>query len=220
MSQKAVALTEKYENIWASAGVHPTEIASTNYELEIMNYEKLIGHPKVMAIGEVGLDYYRIKDEELRIKQKEVLKKFIDLAVAHNKPLIIHCREAYGDLLEILNSYFVIPNSILSGVIHSWTSTWENAKKFLDIGYYIGLNGIITFTDQYNETAINAPLDKILLETDAPFLAPVPNRGKRNEPLWVKYVAEQIAKLRNISVEEVVEQTTKNTEKLFNLPKF
>ncbi|MDP3954110.1 MAG: TatD family hydrolase [bacterium] len=222
MSQKAVELAERYDGIWASAGLHPTEVS---FKFSILNFKELIDHPKVIAIGEVGLDYYRTSEKDKQEKQKEVLIEFLNLAIEKQKPIIIHSRDAgrgslgkvHSDMLDILNTYYVIHATNRGGVAHSFTGTAEEANKYINMGFYIGLNGIITFTDQYNETVINTPLDKILLETDAPFLAPVPNRGKRNEPLWVKHVAEHIAKLRNISVEEVIDQTTKNTEKLFKL---
>ncbi|MBI2669761.1 MAG: TatD family hydrolase [Candidatus Yanofskybacteria bacterium] len=210
MSQKAVELSEKYDSIWASAGLHPTEVSEVQ-EPTRAAYEKFIKHNKVVAVGEVGLDYYRIKDKILQNKQKEMFIEFLDLAMSNKKPLIIHCREAYDDLLKIIG------NSKISGVIHSFTSDFKTAEKFLAKGFFIGFNGIITFTDQYNEAVINTPLTRTLIETDAPYLTPEPYRGKRNEPSYVIEVAKKIAELKNIPVEEVTEQTTKNTLKLFGL---
>jgi len=244
MSKKAIELAENYEvpilppqsgdaksrirdvatvrgtgnigSIWASVGVHPNDLEQ-NHELGIMNYGELLNHPKVVALGEVGLDYYRTREPKKKELQRQIFKKFLDLALELNKPLIIHSRDAFQDTFDILNSYFMIHNSKLRGVIHSFTYSFNEAQEFFDLGFYIGLNGIITFTEQYNDTVLNAPLDRILLETDAPFLAPVPNRGKRNEPLWVKFVAEHLSKIRGVSVEEVNKITLENTKNLFGI---
>jgi len=213
-SQQAIELAQKYERIWAAAGLHPTDV---NNELGIMNYEELINKDKIVAIGEVGLDYYRIKNSESQIKQREIFEKFLDLAIKYDKPVILHCREAHQDMLKILNSRFVIPNSNLQGVIHSFTGTVEEAGKYMDLGFCLGFNGIITFTNQYDESVRYAPLEKILLETDAPFLAPVPFRGKRNEPLYVKQVAEKIAELKGLGYNQVAEKTFENTKELFGI---
>jgi TatD DNase family protein len=219
MSKKAIELAEKYDGIWATAGCHPNE---TNQELRIEDYEELAKHPKVVAIGETGLDYYRIKNQELRIKQRDIFRQFLELAVRTKKPVAIHCRNAYEDMLDILK------NNPVVGIIHSFTGNFELAQKFLDLGLYLGLNGIITFppsrkategqapTD-LGETVTNIPLDRILIETDAPYLAPVPHRGKRNEPLWVEFVARRIAEIKKVSFEEVAEKTSENIKKLFKL---
>src|SRR3989338_7902213 len=185
MSQKAIYLAEKHEGIWASVGLHPNDNLDEKYDSNV--YEELARHPKVVAIGEIGLDYYRTPDEEQQRIQKARFQEQISLAVRLNKPLIIHCREAHKDMIEILSQ-----NPDARGVIHSFTGTREEAQKYLELGFYIGLNGIITFTNQYNETVEDIPLGHILLETDAPYLTPVPHRGKRNEPSYVKYVADKI----------------------------
>ncbi len=230
MSKKAVELAEKYNgppspdgfgraSIWATVGLHPHDAGAG---IKIKDYEELVKHPKVVAIGEAGLDYYRTEDQEARIRQQEIFRQFLGLAVEIKKPAIIHCRNAYDDTLEILK------NNPVAGVIHSFTGDFNLAGKFLDLGYCLGLNGIITFlpsrkamegqapTD-LEEAITNIPLDRILLETDAPYLAPVPYRGKRNEPLYVEFVARRIAEIKNMSFEEVANQTTKNAEKLFGI---
>ncbi len=235
MSQKVIVIARRYKGVWASVGLHPNDV---NSESRITNYESLANDPKVVAIGEVGLDYYRAKEPEKQKLQREVFEEFIDLAVKKNKPLIIHCRgaapnfsdenlsgQAHQDMIEILQTTH--PEKLrngagyslqtVSGVIHSFTGTWQEAKQYIDLGFYIGLNGIITFTDQYNETVINVPLDRILLETDAPYLAPVPHRGKRNEPAHIKYVAEKIAELRKISLDEITLKTSQNARNLFKV---
>lgn len=214
MSKKAIELAQRNAGIWASVGLHPND---QNNELRIMNYEELLGEPRVVAVGEVGLDYYRIPETEKQKRQREVFQEFLDLAIKHEKPLILHCRQAYGDTISILNSKFQIPDSKIGGVVHSYTGNLEEAKQFLNLGLYLGFNGIITFARQYDEVVKHVPLDRILLETDAPFLTPEPYRGQRNEPLYVIEVAKKIAELKGITVEEVAEQTTKNTETLFYL---
>lgn len=219
MSKKAIELAEKYDGpplpegyrrtgIWATVGCHPNESIK---ELQITDYEELAKHPKVVGIGETGLDYYRIKNQELRVKQQEVFRQFSELSRKLGKPIIIHCRNAYDDMLDILK------NNPVAGVVHSFTGNFNLAGKFLDLGLFLGLNGIITFTDEYDDMVAKIPLDRILIETDAPYLAPVPHRGKRNEPLYVKCVAERIAEIKNLTYEEVARAATENTNKLFNL---
>lgn len=225
MSRKAIGLAEKYDGppspggfgragIWATVGCHPNE--SIN-EFQIVDYEELAKHPKVVAIGETGLDYYRIKNPELRIKQQEVFRQFLELSKKLGKPIIIHCRDAHDDLLTILNSHSLIPKLSLRGVIHSFTGTAIDATKYLNLGFYIALNGIITFSDAYDEFIKVLPLNRFLIETDAPYLAPEPYRGKRNEPLYVAEVAKKIARLKGISYHEVVSATFENTKKLFKI---
>ncbi len=219
ISKKAVDLAEKYDGIWAAVGLHPNDNLEEQFDPQ--PYKKLCENEKVVAIGEIGLDYYRTTESELQTLQKERFKKQLAMATELDKPVIIHCRDplrraegeasAHDDMLEILNG------QSLRGVIHSFTGTWEQAKRYFDSGFYIGLNGIITFTDQYNQMVINAPLDRILLETDAPYLAPIPYRGKRNESLYVVEVAKKISELRKITVEEVAEKTSKNTSSLFGI---
>jgi len=216
MSQKAIYLAEKHEGIWASVGLHPNDNLDEKYDSNV--YEELARHPKVVAIGEIGLDYYRTPDEEQQRIQKARFQEQISLAVRLNKPLIIHCREAHTGMIEVIGNWKLeIGNSALRGVIHSFTGTREEAQKYLELGFYIGLNGIITFTDQYNEIVENIPLKRILLETDAPFLTPIPHRGKRNEPSYVKFVAERIAEIKKLSLAEVESVTDMNAKELFNL---
>ena len=216
MSEKAVKLAEEHEGVWASVGLHPND--NLHEVLDIEPYRMLLNHPKVVAIGEVGLDYYRTTEEELIVRQKDRFIKFLELARESQKPLIIHCREAYTDMLEMLGAAETLfSGAAVRGVLHSFTSTWEVARKFLDLGFYIGLNGIITFADQYNETVKNIPLERLLLETDAPYLSPVPHRGQRNEPAYVRFVAETIAQLRGEPVEKIAEQTEQNARTLFGL---
>ena len=174
---------------------------------------------KVVAVGECGLDYFRLpsdSDRESVIKkQKEEFVKQLHFAKKHKLPVIIHCRDAYADLLEILKSEY----AGLQGVAHSFTDTWEIAKKFLDLGFYIALNGILTFdkTGKLAEVVANTPADRLLTETDAPYLTPPPYRGKRNEPSYVEFVAEKIAEIKGVEKEEVEETTTQNARDLYKI---
>lgn len=212
-SKKAIELAEQYGGIWATVGLHPDDIKEN---FKISDFRNLAGADKVVAIGEVGLDYYRTPEPEKRGRQKEVFLEFLNLSTEFKKPLVIHCRNsksgesAYADMVKLLNNK-------LSGVVHSFAGNLEEAKKFLDLGFYLGFNGIITFTDDYDEVVRYAPLEQILLETDAPYLSPEPYRGKRNEPVRVREVAKRIAEIKDISIEEIFNQTTENCRKLFNL---
>ncbi len=213
MSKKAIELAEKYDGIWATVGCHPNESVK---ELHIADYEGLAKHHKVVAIGETGLDYYRTPEKDKQEKQKEIFRQFLELSKRVGKPIIIHCRDAHDDLINLLNPKLSTLNPI-SGVVHSFTGSFELASKFLDLGLFLGLNGIITFTGEYDDMIARIPLDRILIETDAPYLAPVPHRGKRNEPLYVEFVARRIAEVKKIPFEEVIEKTEENTKKLFKL---
>ncbi|HEY4474438.1 MAG TPA: TatD family hydrolase [Candidatus Paceibacterota bacterium] len=215
-SRQGIELAQKYENIWASVGLHPNDI-SEYFDISI--YQSILENPKVVAVGEVGLDYYRTPELRKQEKQKEVFGQFINLALKHDKPLILHCRDskagsiglAYKDMAEIIG------NSALHGVVHSFTGSIEDVKKYLELGFHLGFNGIITFARQYDEMVREVPLNRILLETDAPFLTPEPYRGKRNEPAYVVEVAKKIAELKNEPYEKIVGQTTGNCKKLFGL---
>lgn len=221
-SKKAIELAKKYpDQMWASIGLHPNDAPNTDFDYE--SYKTLAQSNGVVAIGECGLDYFRIKNNELGIKekQKDIFKKQIELAKELGKPLILHCRpsagsqDAYEDVLHILNSYFIIHNSNLTGVSHFFAGSKETAKKFLDLGFYIGFAGPITFAPEYQELVEFVPLDKILIETDAPFAAPAPHRGKRNEPAYVEFVARKIAEWKNTSFDKVAAQTHNNAMILF-----
>jgi TatD DNase family protein len=220
-SKQAVELAQRHNEIWATIGIHPNDI-NQNYGVMIHhnfdNFVDLLKKPKVVAIGEVGLDYYRTTEPEKQKRQKEVFKHFIDLAQKTKKPMVLHFRDmpkgSTGKVHE--DALAMLPRDI-RGVSHSFTGTLDNAKEYVNRGMYVGFNGIVTFARQYDEVVKYVPLENILLETDAPFLTPIPYRGKRNEPLYVKEVAKKIAELKNVSIEKVVEQTTKNCKNLFNL---
>ncbi len=211
-SRQAVALAGSYGNVWAAIGLHPNDDLREVFDVQV--FRELTMDPKVVAVGETGLDYHHSPDKnELHI-QYERFQQHIALAREFQKPLVIHSRDSYEDTLAVLS---VLPEGERRGVIHSFTGTYEQAQKFIELGFSVGLNGIITFSDSYGDLVRKLPLENILCETDAPFLAPVPYRGKRNEPAYVTYVAEQVARLRDMSVEKVMEQTTQNAKKLFGI---
>lgn len=205
-----LALAEQYENIYASVGVHPDYEGVE--EPSAARLVELARHPKVIAIGETGLDYYRLKgDLEW---QRERFRNHIRAARECGKPLIIHTREAAADTLRIMGEEGARD---AGGVMHCFTETWEVAEAALEMDFYISFSGIVTFKNakQIKEVAQRVPIDRILIETDAPYLAPVPHRGKLNQPAYVKHVAEEIATLRGISLEEVGRRTTENFSRLF-----
>lgn len=211
---QVLALAERYPHLYASVGVHP------DYEgVEEPNVARLVElaqHLKVIAIGETGLDYFRLKgDLEW---QRMRFRNHIRAARECRKPLIIHTREAAADTLRIMAEENATE---AGGVMHCFTETWEVAEAALAMGFYISFSGIVTFKNakQIKEVAQRTPLERILIETDAPYLAPVPYRGKLNQPAYVKYVAAEIATLRGISTEEVGRCTTDNFLRLFKLEK-
>jgi len=200
------------DGVWAASGLHPT-LARSGFEYE--KYKTLAANKKVVAIGECGIDYFRSgKTQEEKTLQYKVFRAHIHLAREVKKPLIIHCRNAYDDLVQILKEEKA---DEIGGTIHFFVGSWADAQKFLDIGFHLSFTGVITFARDYDETLKNAPLDRIMVETDAPYVAPLAYRGKRNEPLYVREVAKKIAELRGISYEEVARETTKNATKLFRL---
>ncbi|KKS44850.1 MAG: Hydrolase, TatD family [Candidatus Azambacteria bacterium GW2011_GWA2_42_9] len=220
-SKKAVELSKQYPGLmWVSVGLHPNDTLKENFD--ISKYRELAKTENVVAIGECGLDYFRTPDIEAKLKQKEVFIKQIELAQELNKPLILHCRpsagsqDAYEDALDILVTCHM-SHVAGNGVSHFFAGSKETAKKFIDLGFYIGFAGPITFADEYKEIVELVPMDKILIETDAPFAAPVPHRGRRNEPDYVEFVAHKIAEWKNLSFENVVRQITENAKKLFNI---
>ncbi|MFE8704022.1 TatD family hydrolase [Cytobacillus sp. FJAT-54145] len=210
---KAMELTEKYEFIYACVGWHPVDaIDMTDEDLDWI--EELASHPKVVAIGEMGLDYYW--DKSPKDIQKEVFRKQIRLAKKVKLPIVIHNRDATADVVEILKEEDA---KEVGGIMHCYGGSVETAKECIDMNFLISLGGPVTFKNakKPKEVAVEVPLDKLLIETDCPYLAPHPNRGKRNEPSYVKLVAEQIAELKGVTYEEVAEITTRNAKKLFGI---
>jgi len=219
-AKKSIEIAKKHEFIFSSVGLHPQEAdppAGGGDKNLFSQFRELLKEPKVVAIGECGLEFYgENNNPEIREKQKEIFLKQLDLAAEFKKPVIIHCRNAYAELLEILRNEKE-KNPELCGVVHFFAGRLSHAREFLELSFLVSFTGVITFARDYDKVIKSAPLEKIMIETDAPFVAPNPFRGKRNEPLYVKYVAEKIAELRGISYEEVASQTTKNAEKLFGI---
>ena len=218
-SQKAIEIAEKYENIFAAVGFHPVHVQEQEFNLG--EFAKLADHPKVVAIGETGLDYYHLwadsKDEEEKVKnqQKEVMFELLELSKKKRKPAILHCRDAYEDLIAALKE----KNQEVKAVVHCFLGSRKIAKEFLEMGFNLGFTGILTFTDDKElfEVVKETPLERIFIETDAPYLSPEPYRGKRCEPSYVEFVAKKIAEIKNIPLEKVIEQTAKNAEEFFRI---
>jgi TatD DNase family protein len=215
-SKDAVELAAKHDFLWAAVGLHPND--NLKEEFDMAAYAELAENPKVVAIGECGLDYFRSggtpEEKAAQLKRFELQA---ELAAKINKALIIHCRNAHEDMLEFLKKYRQGSGAAVNIVIHFFTGSGELAQKYLDLGCYLSFPGPITYTDMYDESIRVAPLDRILSETDSPFAAPVPFRGKRNEPAYVEHVVAKIAAIKNLPVQEIQEQIVKNTQRVFNI---
>jgi TatD DNase family protein len=212
-----LALAESHPNLFATVGTHP-DYEDTPEPTEDQLVE-LSQHPKILAIGETGLDYYRMGDktyEEMEW-QRDRFRTHIRAAIRVKKPLIIHTRSASEDTIRIMKEEGA---SQVAGVMHCFTESLEVAKAAMEQGFYISFSGIVTFKSakDLQETCKQIPLERMLIETDSPYLAPIPNRGKTNEPSWVAHVAQFIADLKGISVEEVAKHTTNNFKTLFKAP--
>ena len=205
-----LAIAQGYEHVRVTVGLHPTEQAAE--EPTMAQLVELAQNPLVLGIGETGLDYYRCEgDVEW---QRERFRCHIQAAKAVQKPIIVHTRQAQEDTIRIL----VEENAAsVGGVMHCFTETWEMAQQAMDLGFYISFSGIVSFPNAkaLQEVVKKVPLEKMLIETDSPYLAPVPHRGKPNEPAYVRYVAECIAALKDVAVETVAEHTTRNFRRLF-----
>ena len=213
-SAKAVELAAQYEGVYAGVGIHPEEI----YELTSADDDQLVAwtqENRVVAIGEIGLDYYWEKDEAKRELQRRMFIHQLDLARQLHLPVCIHDREAHGDTLAILKK----EGRGLRGVLHCFSGSWEMAQEIYKMGWYIGVDGPLTYKNaaKLPEIVEKFPLERILVETDAPYLAPVPMRGKQNEPAFVTHVAAKVAEIRGISVEMVAKQTSINAEELYGI---
>ncbi|MDO8470926.1 MAG: TatD family hydrolase [bacterium] len=246
-SKRAVEIAERYsEGVYAGIGLHPIHVDARTVDVQEVESEEKEGQPwmtfdtrgeefdyqvykdlvaskKVVAVGECGLDYYyqpkgSQKRIEFQARQKAVFEQHINLSLEQDLPLIIHCRKAHDDLLEMLERY----RGKVRGVVHCYTGSQEQALKFLDFGFYFGFNGLIfkkvLALPSPEEVIASLPLDRILLETDAPYLSPPQAHTERNEPLFVRYVAEEIARIKKLPVEEVSRVTTANARTLFALP--
>jgi TatD DNase family protein len=206
------AIAERYPRIYGSVGVHPDYRGATEASEELL--VELAAHPKIVAIGETGLDYYRIQGD--REWQRRRFRIHVRAARRCGKPLIVHMREAAADTLSILREEGA---GEVGGVMHCFTGSWEVAQAAMALGFYISFSGIVTFKNaqRLKEVARQVPLEKMLVETDSPYLAPVPYRGRTNEPALVRYVAEEIARLKKTDLEQVAAATSLNFFKLFNV---
>lgn len=232
-SRRAVAYAETYDKgVYAAAGLHPIHLFEDHIDVsetsagvpgfttrpEIFDYDtykELALHPKTVVIGECGLDYFRGRDdEESKRAQAETFRKQVVLAREVGKPLMIHCRNAYEDLLTILREEHA---DEIGGDVHFFAGSWDIARQFLDLGFYLSFTGVVTFARDYDEVIRNAPLERIMVETDAPYVTPVPHRGKRNEPLYVEYIAKQIAQIKQMPEEDVFRQLVENTRTVFRV---
>lgn len=205
-----LSIAQTHENVQVSVGLHPTEAVAEEPSIEQL--VALADHPKVIAVGETGLDYYRCEAEVEWQRQR--FRHHIRAAKEIRKPLIVHTRQAQADTVKILQEENA---GVVGGVMHCFTETWEMAQAAIDLGFYISFSGIITFQNAkaLQDVVKKIPLDRLLIETDAPYLTPAPYRGKPNEPAYVSYVAEAVAHLKDISFEEVAEQTTANFQACF-----
>ena len=240
-SESAIACAEKYEGVWALIGLHPTALFSTHHDadeiaadhgIEVFDAETYRAlakrSSKVVGIGECGLDYFRLPDdrdhEEIKALQRAAFRGQLNLAHELDLPVMIHCRDAHDETLAILDEYRAAGKPI-RGNVHCFTGTRADAERYLALDFFISFTGIVTFpprkSDLGKETTADVarfvPLEKMLIETDAPYLTPIPHRGERNEPAYVKHVAEFIAGLKSVATEEVERQTLENTRTLFRL---
>lgn len=228
-SEEAIKLAEGNNGLWATIGLHPIHASEshddksegTGSEAEEFIYEKYLSlakHEKVVAIGECGLDYFRIEDKDLEIKnkQKEIFLEQIRLAKEVEKPLMIHCRSAFPDLIQLLKENKSELNPI-PGITHFFAGTKEEAKELLDLGFYFTFGGVITFVRDYDGVINLVPLDRMMSETDAPYVTPTPYRGKRNEPAYVIEVVKKLSELKKVSVETMADQIWRNAEKVFQI---
>lgn len=214
-SKDCIRLAEQYEGLYAMVGIHPCDIMGVT-EATMAEMELLTRHPKVVGIGEIGLDYYW--DDTPRDFQQEVLRWQLRLARKLRLPVSIHCRDAYGAILPIFQEEHI---EEIGGVMHCFSGSLEMAHIFMDMNLYIAFGGPVTFKNAHKSQAVakEIPLERLLIETDAPYLTPTPYRGKRNESGYVKYVAEKIAELKGIDFETVAQATTQNAYKVFGLDK-
>jgi len=259
-SERAIALAETYENVWAATGIHPHHAKDPNLTVNDnlrQKLEKLLMHKKTVAAGEIGMDYYVYKKTKypnpeitpgLKTKQRELFVMQMEVACECKKPMILHCRQAHDDMIQTISSVaqtfkdklpavktgdqtisFSLNNSRseangvrenslgFSGVFHCFGGSTDHLRLLLTMGFYIGFDGNITYSEDYQKNVSTTPLDRLLLETDSPYLTPVPYRGTRNEPQYIPLIAEAVAKYHQKPVDEVIHKTTQNALDLFRL---
>lgn len=240
-SRSAVAFAERYDNVYASIGTHPIHLHPTHVDEEETHfmsreehfdeayYEELVQSKKVIGIGECGLDLYHLpKDisvDEVLAKQKEVFLAHLRFALKHDLPLVIHCREAHEEMIRLLQSEAQTHTAQIRGTIHCFTSHWGHAQSYLNMGFYLGFTGVVTFPPkktnptqqiQLEEVIQKIPLDRIVIETDSPYLAPQAYRGRRSEPWMVEEVVKKFATVRGLSFDEMTIQIAENSHRLFS----
>ena len=218
-SKESITLAHQYDYIYAAIGVHPDEV-DTMKEADMEELSHMAKEDKVVAIGEIGLDYFRKEGNAYKSVQKEWFCRQLDLAKEIEKPVIIHSRDAAEDTIQILRDFRKENPQIENpGVIHCYSYSPELAKEYVAMGFYIGIGGVVTFKNAKKlvETVAQIPLDRILIETDSPYLCPEPNRGKRNDSSQIRYVMDRIADIRGIAPEEVEKQTEMNARKMYRL---
>ena len=221
MSEDAVALAEKNDFLWATVGLHPSD--NTREKFDHAMYLALARYPKVVAIGECGLDYFHERSVEGRATQKELFEKHIELALEVSKPLMLHCRpspgtlDAYEDLLSLLTTNYKLQTVNYPGNVHFFAGDLPVAWQFLERGFTLSFTGVVTFASDYDEVIKKMPLDRLLLETDCPYVAPVPYLGKRNEPKYIKEIVEKAAEIRGENSGKVAEATLQNALRVFRL---
>ncbi len=213
-SKLSLDLSDKYEFIYSTIGIHPSEVKNAKSD-DLDFIRKNSKGRKVVAIGEIGLDYYWDKEDEIKNLQKKMFILQLQIAKEKKLPVVIHSREASKDTLYIIKTYA----ADMKGIIHCYSYSYETAKEYVKMGYYIGIGGVVTYNNakKLQETVEKIPLEHLVLETDAPYLAPVPNRGKRNSSLNLKYVVTKIAELKGVSEQEVLEKTFKNAREVYNI---
>ncbi|MFZ2682126.1 MAG: TatD family hydrolase [Patescibacteria group bacterium] len=248
-SKNGITLAEKYDGVWCTIGLHPNHLHAQDFldENELppgvvddLNehdgpahiktraerfdpeyYRELAKHPKVVGIGELGLDYYRVPPgvelEQLKADQQAQAREQLRFATEVDKPVVIHCRDAHADQARLLEEEIAVGGLSRRGVIHCFTGTPEEAKRYVDLGFYISFSGIVTFGKNVMASAKSVPLNRLLIETDSPYLTPAPFRGQRNEPAYVEHIAAKIAELHGVSVDEVARITTQNACNVFRL---
>lgn len=229
-SQKAIEVAAQFLNCFAAIGIHPHHAKDADVVVndDLKNkLTTLIKQPKVVAVGEIGMDYFVYQKSkypetelspELKDKQRALFELQLTLAHEHNLPVIFHCRQAYGDIWTIIDEFITKTKWQARGVFHCFGGGKKDLHRALDRGFYISIDGNITYNPNLQFVAAEVPIEKLLLETDAPYLTPVPHRQERNEPKYIPLIAENIAKVKDISVDEIADRTTHNAQLLFNLP--
>jgi len=216
-SQSAVQLGSFYDAVFSSIGVHPSDNKDDHFDEDY--FHRLVTMPKVVAVGECGLDYSRIdaRDTAEKKRQKYLFERQLEFAIKENKPLMIHCRDAHSDMQAILGAKKREHGDRLRGDIHFFTGDVETAKKYFDLDFSVSFPGVVTFTNDYDEVVRFAPVDRIMSETDCPYVAPLPHRGKRNEPFFITEIVARIAEIRGVDSREMAETLVKNALLLFGI---